>query len=202
MRINTYDANNTLIARVTSKSTPQTVSITDEVDHVNISVGYITQGTTVDDTIYPQLELGTTASEYETCYLESFTYPTDEITTLYGVNTIWSLPGAVDIEYCADTKLYIDTFVNSREPLFRTNTIPSEPIAAGDTRTIEYSIPQISDYTVHVVSVHIPDTSNSNYAKVFMVWNQNGTTLNAHVFNTSASQVAPAPRIECIYLPT
>lgn len=113
VRVNTYDANNTLIARVTSKSTPQTVSITDDVDHVNISVGYVTSGAEVNDTIYPQLELGSAASSYEPCYLESFVYPSDEVTTLLGVNNIWSSFGTVSLEYCADTKLYIDAIVSN-----------------------------------------------------------------------------------------
>lgn len=64
VRLNTYGANG-LIQRYTAKGSPVTVSVTDEVTSFNLSVGYITSGTTVDDTVYPQLELGSTATEYE-----------------------------------------------------------------------------------------------------------------------------------------
>lgn len=104
--------------------------------------------------------------------------------------------------YQVPTVAEMEAEISSHVPLFRTHSIGSEQIVAGATRTITYTIPSITGYTPRVMSVHIPDTSNVNYAKVFLVWNQSGTTINAHVFNTSTAQVAPSPYAECLYLPT
>ena len=96
----------------------------------------------------------------------------------------------------------LNNLISSRMPLLRTHSIRSEQIAAGATRAISYTIPSISGYTPRAMSVHIPDTSNVNYAKVFMVWKNSGTSINIHIFNTSEATVAPSPYAECIYLPT
>lgn len=118
-------------------------------------------------------------------------------------NKLWvDTDAGVGSSYQIPTVAEMEVAISSHAPVFRTNTVPSEAIVAGDTRTVEYSIPQIEGYTVHVVSVHIPDTSNVNYSKVFFVWHQTGNTLYMHIFNTATAQVAPAPRVECIYLPT
>lgn len=65
LRLNTYKEDGTLISRVQVKDTPQIVNVTDETGYIVVVVGYVSEGSTADDTIYPQLELGTTASEYE-----------------------------------------------------------------------------------------------------------------------------------------
>jgi len=49
-----------------------------------------------------------TVTAYDTYQGETFAYPSETVTTLYGVNNIWSDSGAVDVSYCADTKLYTD----------------------------------------------------------------------------------------------
>lgn len=96
----------------------------------------------------------------------------------------------------------LNSLISSRMPIVHTLSIGSAAIAAGGMREISYTIPSISGYTPHAMSVHIPDTNNVNYAKVFLVWNSAGTTINAHIFNTSAGELRPAPYVECIYLPT
>lgn len=103
--------------------------------------------------------------------------------------------------YQVPTVAEMEAEISSHVPLFMTYSTGSEQIAAGATREISYTIPSIAGYTPYVTSVHITDTSIVNYAKVFLVWQQSGTTLSAHVFNTSTAQVAPAPRVECLYLP-
>lgn len=62
-----------------------------------------------------QLELGSTATDYEPyqCNTYTFTTPYDastgEITTLLGVNNVWSDTGDTDVTYRADTKLYLES---------------------------------------------------------------------------------------------
>lgn len=118
-------------------------------------------------------------------------------------NKLWvDTDASAGSSYQVPTVAEMEAQISSHVPLFRTYSIGSEQIAAGETRTITYTIPSIAGYTPRVMSVHIPDTSNVNYAKVFLVWNNAGTTINAHVFNTSTAQVAPSPYAECLYLPT
>ena len=94
----------------------------------------------------------------------------------------------------------LNNIIGSRMPLFRTHTIPSESIPPGGSRAVTYSIPQITGYTPYVVNMHIPDTTGAYYSQVYFVWSQSGVTLNAHLFNNAPAAVAPAPRVECIYL--
>ena len=54
-----------------------------------------------------QFELGAITTAYEAYHGNTFAYPSETVTTLYGVNNIWSNAGTVDVDYCADTKLYI-----------------------------------------------------------------------------------------------
>jgi hypothetical protein len=70
--------------------------------------GNLSNFTTQQEKIsYSQLELGSAVSSYETYQSETFSYPSEPVTTLYGVNNIWSDAGNLDLTYCADTKLYI-----------------------------------------------------------------------------------------------
>lgn len=146
----------------------------------------------------PQTDLASTVqSKLDNTVVVSDTQPTAT------ENKLWvDTDAGAGSTYQVPTVAEMEAAISSHVPLFRTNTVASEAIAAGDTRTVEYSIPQIAGYTVHVASVHIPDTSNINYSKVFFVWNQTGNTLYMHIFNTATAQVAPAPRVECLYLPT
>ena len=82
VRINTYDEQGTLISRVTAHETPQQVTITDAVDHVTVGVGWIANGTSVDDTVFPQLELGSAASAYEPCRCDTYAVQIGE--SIYG----------------------------------------------------------------------------------------------------------------------
>jgi len=65
VRINRYTKDGTLIDRNTSYGTPLQIVIDDSVGYIYCGVGYVSANKTVDTTIYPQLELGTTAIAYE-----------------------------------------------------------------------------------------------------------------------------------------
>ncbi len=65
VQINTYDKDGNLIARATAYNNPVTVIVTEETDYILVVVGYITTDRTVNETVYPQLELGSTATDYE-----------------------------------------------------------------------------------------------------------------------------------------
>lgn len=101
LRINTYTANGTLIARVQVKDTPKNVIVTEETGYILIAVGYVANGSTVDDTIYPQLELGSTTSAYEPYQGNTYTVQvgqTDhQVNALLGQNNIWADTGAVSV---------------------------------------------------------------------------------------------------------
>lgn len=59
-----------------------------------------------------QLELGP-ASAYDLYRGNTFAYPSEAVTTLYGVNNIWSDAGAIDLTYCTDTKMFVDRASNT-----------------------------------------------------------------------------------------
>ena len=65
VRINRYKEDGTLIDRNTSYATPLQIVIDDSVGYIYCGVGYVSANKTVNTTIYPQLELGTTATAYE-----------------------------------------------------------------------------------------------------------------------------------------
>ena len=45
---------------------------------------------------------------YKLATPQEYTFTENEMTTLYGTNNIWASTGDTSVEYCADTKLYID----------------------------------------------------------------------------------------------
>lgn len=77
--------------------------------------------------ILPQVELGSTTSAYEPYQGDTFAYPSEKVTTLYGVNNIWSDAGAIDLIYCADTKLYTQKINTPAD----NDMIADAPIARG-----------------------------------------------------------------------
>lgn len=101
LRINTYQSDGTLISRVMIKDTPKTITVTNETGYIVAVVGYVTSGVTVDDTIYPQLEHSSTASEYEPYHADTFAVQvgqTDhQVNALLGQNNIWADVGNVSV---------------------------------------------------------------------------------------------------------
>ena len=65
VRINRYTKDGTLIDRNTSYATPLQIVIDDSVGYIYCGVGYVSANKSVDTTVYPQLELGDTATAYE-----------------------------------------------------------------------------------------------------------------------------------------
>ena len=98
--------NNTFVGGVYSES--QNITLTDTANraYAYMSSEDYSDGKTL--VLYSiQLELGSIATAYEPYQSNTFAYPSETVITLYGVNNIWSDVGSVDVEYLADTKLYI-----------------------------------------------------------------------------------------------
>lgn len=93
------------------------------------------------DYIYLSLAPDTADStEIQFCYYlkspsDPITLTPTEITTLLGLNNIWSDAGAIEVEYPADTKTYIDNRINATRRLIagiETGFVASKPYAVGD----------------------------------------------------------------------
>ena len=71
----------------------------------------------VNFTLRLQIELGEPATAYEPYNGQTYTIDLDggtpDVTTLKGQNNIWSDVGDVEVEYRADTKLYIQKVLNA-----------------------------------------------------------------------------------------
>ena len=86
-------------------------------------------------------------------------------------------------------------------PIHRTVNGASATVSAGESVATTATIPTLADYTPYVMSGHISDTTNVNYAKVQIVWSQNNYTINAHAANAGTAQVTLIPRFEVLYIP-
>lgn len=64
-----------------------------------------------------QIEPGGQASAFEAYngdeYIITNGVPDHEVTTIYGINNIWADAGEISVDYCADTKLYIQKVINA-----------------------------------------------------------------------------------------
>lgn len=74
----------------------------------------VESGVTVDTTIYPMIRLASESDSYEPYKGDTYDVTIadgvvqEEITSLLGINNVWSDSGDIECEYRADTKLYID----------------------------------------------------------------------------------------------
>lgn len=78
---------------------------TDAEMYANIRV---LNNTTISTVLHPQIEVGFDSSGYEQYTGEAFNIPSESVTTLEGINNLWSYEGNVRLVYLANTKLYID----------------------------------------------------------------------------------------------
>lgn len=86
-------------------------------------------------------------------------------------------------------------------PIHRLVNGASTTVQSGASAAVTVTIPTLAGYTPHVMSGHISDTTNANYAKVQIVWSQSDYTINAHIGNASGAQVTLIPRFEVLYIP-
>ena len=111
-------------------------------------------GTDTFDNYHFQIELGSNASAYETYQGDTFSYPSEIVTTIFGVNNIWSDAGAVDVSYCADTKLYIDRLNQPTEDDMIANSL----IESGKYFTVNNRL-FLSTASIAAGAQIIPDTN-------------------------------------------
>lgn len=71
-----------------------------------------TIGTVFDEILFPQLEIGNSATPFQRGELKQYSIsngtPTEQVTTLKGKNSFWANTGNVNVKYLLDVKTYID----------------------------------------------------------------------------------------------
>lgn len=111
VRINRYTKDGTLMDRNTSYATPLQIVIDDSVGYIYCGVGYVSAGKTVNTTVYPQLEQGTTATAYEPYQGEGFCNVGDQ--DYYG-GTLDVVSGVLTVTHkCVDLVNYMTSWSKS-----------------------------------------------------------------------------------------